>query len=331
MKCTNKLRLLCLLGVAAVFISGCKNSTMSFENPYDIYGTTAEYGISVSADAAEKSYFSESLCVAEDVNSVVEDQNLVHSDVAEAAGVFNLAQNRVTYSQNIYKKMYPASTTKIMTAYLAIKYGNLDDFVTISENAVDQASDSSVCGLRAGDVVKLRDLLYGLMLRSGNDAAIAIAEHISGNTEAFVALMNQEALAMGATSTHFCNPNGMPDENHYTSVYDLYLLMQNAVKDPAFTEILQAESRDVIYTNAAGEAVEITWNNTNRYVSGQTSAPEGISVVGGKTGTTGDAGYCLVLYSYNASNEPIISIVLKTGGRSDLYLLMNDLLGNYAN
>lgn len=87
------------------------------------------------------------------------------SQVAEGAGTFNLATNTVTYAQNIYEKLYPASTTKILTAYIALKYGNLEDYVTVSENAADQASDSSVCGLKAGDVVQLKDLLYGMMLK----------------------------------------------------------------------------------------------------------------------------------------------------------------------
>lgn len=331
MKCTNKIRLLCLFGVAAVFMSGCNSSKISYENPYNTYETSAEYGISYSSSAAEKTFFAETLCVAEDVNTVVEDQNIVHSQTAEASGVFNLVTNTVTYSQNIYQKMYPASTTKIMTAYVALKYGNLDDYVTISENAANQSSDSSVCGLKKGDVIQLRDLLYGLLMKSGNDAAVAIAEHISGSEAAFVELMNKEALAMGASTTHFVNPHGLPDENHYTSVYDLYLMMQNAVKYTTFTQILNTESYDVVYTNENGETVNETWSNSNRYLNGKVTAPDGVTVVGGKTGTTRDAGYCLVLYSYNQKNEPIISIVLKTGGPSDLYLLMNDLLTNYAN
>ena len=129
-----------------------------------------------------------------------------------SAGVFNLATNTVTYAQNIYDKMYPASTTKIMTAYLAIKYGNLDEYVTISENVLNLDPDSSVCNLKPGDIISLRDLVYGLLIKSGNDAAVAIAEHISGSEEAFAALMNEEVAAMGASCTHFMNAHGLPDE-----------------------------------------------------------------------------------------------------------------------
>ena len=296
MKCINKMRLLCLCGIAAVFMSGCGQTVVSYDNPYDIYSTSADYGLA-----------------------------------SEGAGTFNLATNTVTYAQNIYEKLYPASTTKILTAYIALKYGNLEDYVTVSENAADQASDSSVCGLKAGDVVQLKDLLYGMMLKSGNDAAIAIAEHIGGSVEGFADMMNQEALAMGASRSHFVNPNGLPDENHYTSVYDLYLIFQNAVQNQTFLDIISTMSYDVVYTDVNGAGVEKTWENTNQYLTGKEKAPEGITVVGGKTGTTGAAGYCLVLYSYNASGQPIVSIVLKADGKSNLYLLMNEMLSGFAN
>lgn len=324
MKCiSRKTKLLCLIGAAAVFMSGCGQETVSYDNPYDLYQTTSDYGISASVSGTQVSYFSANLCVADDTD-IGTDRTT--SSVAAGAGVFNLATNTVTYAQNIYGKLYPASTTKILTAYLALKYGNLDDLVTVSENAVTQASDSTVCGLVAGDVMTLRDLLYGMMLKSGNDAAIAVAEHISGSVEAFAELMNDEARAMGATRTHYVNPNGLPDENHYTCVYDLYLMMQTAVTNQTFLDIITATSYTSSYTDASGNAGERTWNNTNAYISGKQTAPEGVTVVGGKSGTTRAAGYCLVMYTYNASGQPVISIVLKADGRSDLYLLMNELL-----
>ena len=149
------MRLLCLCGIAAVFMSGCGQTAVSYDNPYDIYSTSADYGLASEGAGSEKTYFSQNLCVADDVNI---GNDTTDSQVAEGAGTFNLATNTVTYAQNIYEKLYPASTTKILTAYIALKYGNLEDYVTVSENAADQASDSSVCGLKAGDVVQLKDL-----------------------------------------------------------------------------------------------------------------------------------------------------------------------------
>lgn len=309
-------------------LCGCNNSQSDLALAYDVYQTADSVGISTAINDNAKSYFSSQLCVSEDISLGTDTTN---SQVAEGAGTFNLATGDVVYAKNLYERLYPASTTKILTAYLALKYcEDLDVYVTISERAVNQASDSSVCNLKAGDIVRLRDLLYGLMLRSGNDAAVAIAEYVSGDVESFAELMNQEAAAIGATQSHFVNPNGLPDENHYTTVYDMYLIFAKALENQTFIDIISTKSHDVVYTDVNGEAVERTWDNTNQYLSGATKAPEGFSIVGGKTGTTGDAGYCLVLYSYNPSGQPIISIVFKADGKSNLYLLMNEMLSGFA-
>lgn len=328
MKCISKRKLLCCcVSIAAIFISGCSVSSTELNQAYDIYETGKTVGISTTT-ADDVSYFSKDLCVSEDINIGIEDTN---SEVAEGAGVFNLATNTVTYSKNLYEKLYPASTTKILTAYIALKYCDLNEMVTVSENAVNQTTDSSICNLNAGDVISMRYLLYGLMLRSGNDAAIAIAEHISGDVDSFAVLMNQEAKALGATNSNFVNPNGLPDENHYTTIYDMYLIFQAALQNETFVTIISTVSTDVTYYNKSGEAVSQSWSNTNQYLLGKQTAPDGITVVGGKTGTTGEAGYCLVLYSYNSENQPIISIVFKADCKSNLYLLMNEMLAGYTN
>ena len=142
----------------------------------------------------------------------------------------------------MHDRLFPASTTKILTLYLALKYGTLSDVVTVSENAASVPSDSSVAGLRAGEQLTLEDLLYGLMLPSGNDSAVAIAEHISGSEEAFVELMNKEANALGATNSHFANPHGYQDEDHYTTAYDLYLIFNQGILNSKFVDIISAPS-----------------------------------------------------------------------------------------
>lgn len=214
---------------------------------------------------------------------------------------------------------------------VALKNGNLDDVVTVSANAANQASDSSVCELKEGDKITLRDLLYGLMLRSGNDAAVAIAEHISGSSEEFVVLMNAEAKALGATGSHFVTPNGLHDEEHYSTVYDMYLFMNAAVKNETFLEIIKSSRYTANYTDAAGNPVTKEWDSTNKYLMGTEPMPEGVTVIGGKTGTTGEAKYCLVQYNENTAKEPVISIVLKADSRDNMYLLMSEMLKNFAN
>ncbi len=223
------------------------------------------------------------------------------------------------------------STTKILTALIALEESNLDDVVTVSANAANQASDSSVCGLKEGDQISMRDLLYGLMMRSGNDAAIAIAEHISGSSEEFAVLMNAKAQSLGATNSHFVTPNGLHDEDHYTTVYDMYLIMNAAVQNETFVEILQTANYTTNYTDAAGNPVTQDWATTNKYLTGTEAVPEGVTVIGGKTGTTGEAKYCLVQYNQNASGEPMISIVFKADCRDNMYLLMSEILKNFSN
>lgn len=331
MKCTNK-KMVFFTGLLAVSLMTCGcGEDISIDHPYDISASAtnaqSEAVVEFSGSSAEVHYFAEDLCVAPEEQTQSE---AVTDEVVEAMGVFLPADGTISYQKNIYEKMYPASTTKIMTAYLALTKANLDDTVTVSEHAADQASDSSVCGLKAGDQIKMSDLLYGLMLKSGNDAAVAIAEHVSGSEEAFADLMNETARSFGATNTHFVNPNGLHDEEHYTCVYDLYLIFSHAIELEGFMQLIQTTSYTAYYTDVNGAQTSQSWTNTNKYLNGEVSQPEGITVFGGKTGTTNAAGYCLVLLSNNENKEPVISIILKSDGRSDLYYVMNQLLSNFA-
>ena len=148
---------------------------------------------------------------------------------ARAAGVLSLDGGTALYQQALTERMNPASTTKVMTAIVALKYGNLSDLVTVPEEAVITESGSSMAGVVPGDQMSLEDLLYGLMIPSGNDAANAIAVHVGGSIEGFVSMMNQEAARLGATGTHFVNANGLTDPDHYTTAYDLYLMFHEAL------------------------------------------------------------------------------------------------------
>ena len=327
-KCLSVALMICLFSVSLI---GCGDQKATeIKAAYDVYETSTKYGLTNSDVVSSIDPFSEDLCVGGSENTVTD--NSVHDYVAEAAGVFLLDSEKISYAQNVHQKMYPASTTKILTAYVALKYGDLDTYYTVSESALEGMDpSSSVAGINVGDTLSLEQLLYGLMLSSGNDAAAVIAEAIAGSEDAFAELMNKEALALGATDSHFVNPHGLPDEEHYTSVYDLYLIFNAAIQNEKFVEIINDDSYTAVYTNQSGESVSKTWNNTNKYLTGEVEEPEGITVIGGKTGTTYDAGYCLVLLSENESEESIISIVLDADGRSDLYLLMGEILSKYSN
>jgi D-alanyl-D-alanine carboxypeptidase (penicillin-binding protein 5/6) len=301
-------------------MTGCGfGSDSTVENPYSLYQDES---------TPSGTFFAKDLCVTDEIDFGTDQ---VDSGNAEGAGVFNLSTKEVVYSQNLFEKLYPASTTKILTAYIIIKNCDLSDKVTVGKEALEGLSNTSKCGLAAGDELTVEQLLYGLMLVSGNDAANVLAEYYAGSIDAFVEQMNQEALALGATGSHFANANGLPDDDHYTTVYDMYLIFQAALKQQTFVDLIHTDSYDASYTNAGGKAVDVTWKNTNYYLSGDAEAPKGITVVGGKTGTTTAAGYCLVLYSTNSKGEDIVSIVFKAGNRTNLYGLMNQILSTFAN
>ncbi|MBO6215942.1 MAG: D-alanyl-D-alanine carboxypeptidase [Lachnospiraceae bacterium] len=324
-KLVKKGAVLVLTGVLVFSLTACGKEEIP--TSYDIYETSTTYGILNAETAEDVKFFADDLCVT-DTSDFGTDA--VDSYIAWAAGVFNGATNEVTYSQSIHEHMFPASTTKILTALCVLKYGDLDKKVIVSDLACDQESDSSVANLRPGDEMTERQLLYGLMLRSGNDAAIALAEAVSGDVESFMTLMNNEALSLGATNSHFVTPNGLHDDDHYTTVYDLYLITKEALKYQEFVDMIHTASYDVVYTDSTGAPQQMTWNNTNRYLLGTAEMPEGFDVIGGKTGTTGQAMYCLVLYSTNEAGQPIISIVLGADSAVNLYVFMNEILEGFG-
>lgn len=265
------------------------------------------------------------LCVSADNKDEIQYKGT--TDV-HAAGLFDVDGAEVLYSNQIHDKIYPASTTKILTALIALEKGNLTDVVTVGKNATAASypSDASLCGLQEGDQLTLETLLYGLLLSSGNDSATAIAEYISGSEEAFVDEMNTRAHELMAVNSHFVNPHGLHDDNHYTTAYDLYLIFSKCIQNEEFMKIIEAQSYTASITQADGSIRTEKWVPTNYYAKGIVNAPEGITVLGGKTGTTGEAGYCLILLGQNTADHPYISIVMGAGSRDVLYEDMNALL-----
>ena len=174
-------------------------------------------------------------------------------------------------------------------------------------------------------------LIHCLLVYSANDAASAIASHVGGSTEQFVEMMNSYAAQLGCTGTHFTNPHGLQDENHYTTPYDIYLMLKEALNYPEFTEITQMPSYTVNYTHSDGSAVSTTLTATDHYLTGEATAPKDVTVLGGKTGTTSNAGNCLALLSQNAYGKPFVSIVMGAPSKEVLYEEMTSLLQNINN
>ena len=254
--------------------------------------------------------------VSSDGNALGFDPQSVH-----AVGLFDVNNAETDCAYNIHKKIYPASTTKILTALVALENGNLSDTVTVADEADSGkfAADEQTCGIKAGDQLTLEDLLNGLLLYSGNDNAVAIADHIAGSTEKFAEMMNAEAKKLMATNSHFVNPSGLHDDNHYTTAYDLYLIFNECIKHDDFVKIIMAKSHTAKVTGNDGTVRSITWEPTNFYATGDAKKPDNVTVIGGKTGTTQLAGNCLILLTKDKNNHPYISIVMKADTKPLLY------------
>lgn len=265
--------------------------------------------------------FASDLCVVTDEASYNPD-----FVTSQAAALFDMDDREVLYSKDVFERMYPASITKIMTALVAIKEGDLKSRVLVTDDAVITEPGATLCGIEPGDTLTLEQLLYGLMLPSGNDAGAAIAVHIAGSIEAFSDMMNEEAVRLGATGTHFVNPHGLNDPDHYTTAYDLYLIFNEALKYPVFRQIVGTTAYTANYHNKNSEPVSKTWKGSNWFMTGERETPDGLKVFGGKTGTTKAAGYCLIMASRDDSDKEYISVVLKADSRPHLYDNMTNII-----
>lgn len=223
---------------------------------------------------------------------------------AKAAIVMDQKSGRVLYKKNIDEKLPMASTTKIMTLLLALEYGNLNDIVTVSKRAASVGGSS--IWLTAGEKLPLIDLLYGLMLNSGNDAATAIAEHIGGSAEKFAAMMNKKAKEIGAYNTNFVTPSGLDIgiNDHYTTAYDLALITRYAFNNYSkFAEIVSTKEKTIPWS---GRNYDRYLRNKNKMLW-QYEGGDGV-----KTGFTNKAGRCLVA-SATRDGHRLISVVLNSG------------------
>jgi D-alanyl-D-alanine carboxypeptidase (penicillin-binding protein 5/6) len=198
--------------------------------------------------------------------------------------------------------------------------------LTATSNVNITESGAVKLGVSEGDTMTLEQALNALLLKSANDVAVMIAENVGGSVEGFADLMNEEAKAIGATNSNFVNPNGLTDENHYTTAYDLYLIMNEAVKYDKFVEIIHTSSYKSVYHDKNGNEKTIDLATTNAYIKSEIATPDNVTVIGGKTGTTNAAGSCLIIYAKDASGNPYISIVLQATDRTTMYTEMTDLL-----
>jgi len=313
-----------LLLLITLNISGCQKQ-QTLKNSFSVYDVQF---LSTENPAVSHELLTLDLCVPTAENIATEQ---LDNPYIGGAGFFDVTAKTVPYGKNLFAKMYPASTTKILTALLVLENCKLDEVVTVSETATKLPGGAVSCGLQAGDQITVQQLLYGLLLVSGNDCAVALAEHVSGSVEEFSKLMNKKCQDLTATHSNFVNPNGLHEDNHYSTVYDMYLIFNACIKNEEFLKIIHTPSFLSSYTDKNGKAVEHQYETTNMFLSGEEKAPKEVTIIGGKTGTTFDAGKCLILLSQNKAGNSQISIVLKAESKELLFQYIRKMMEEFSN
>ena len=258
--------------------------------------------VSVSADTSRKAkpnsdpdHFSSSRPYA-----LTDNMLYATSAVAVDAGT-----GRVLYAKNPDQEIYPASTTKVLTALLAIENLSLDDVTEVSKNCL--VGESSIY-LEEGEKITIRDLLYGLLLKSGNDAAVALAEAVSGSVADFASLMNRRAVELGCTNSHFNNANGLPDTEHYTTASDYAKVVREAAKHEEFIKIISTYKYDLSIEETNGTTRTYTVKNTNALLPEYGGEFVYENIIGGKTGYTDAAQHAFVSVCENEGRR-VITVV----------------------
>lgn len=233
--------------------------------------------------------------------------------ISESAVLMELSTGTVLYEKNAHERNYPASITKIMTVLLCLENSNLNETVTFSKNAIFGIErDSSHISLDVGEQITMEQTLYAIMLESANEAALGAGEHVAGSISGFADLMNAKAKSLGCTDTHFCNPNGLHNDDHYTSAYDMALITREAMKNPSFRQITKTKRYIIEPTNK---------NKETRYFSNHHAMIYGRDypqyetdyVIGGKTGYTSKAGNTLVTVARKNGME-LVCVLMRSRG-----------------
>ncbi len=317
---------LCVLALFSLLLAGCG---ASFAQPYRENKEDVSFRLfqknTYNSQIADS--FASGLCVVDDDAEMAQP---IQSDAISAA-LFDVTRHNTIYADSVYERAYPASLTKVMTALVALKYAEPDMVLTASSGIYNLEAGAQKCGLAAGDSMTLDQALRILLVYSANDVAIMIAENIGGSVEGFLSMMNSEASRIGATGTNFTNSSGLSDAEHYSTAYDMYLIFTEALKYELFTEIINMPSYSTVYRDSSGGEKKIDVRSTNYYLRGEKSAPPGITVIGGKSGTTAAAGHCLILLTRDIGSKPYISIVLRASTNESLYAAMNELLYRVPN
>ncbi len=268
-------------------------------------------------------YYTDSICYT--TESFVGTSEEQAGTKAEA--LYNVTDSEIIYASNIFSKVYPASITKLMTALLVLENCDLDEEITIEDNGISTLlAGSKNCEFLVGERLTVRTLLYSLLVYSGNDAAYILANHVAGSEKAFVDMMNAKAVDILANDTHFVNSHGLNNPDHYTTPYDMYLVFNECLKSEVFRDAINTVLYSAVVKDKDGNDKTYSFEQTNFFKLGLAPVPAGIEVIGGKTGTTPAAGYCMIMFFKDADGNEYICESFGNKTAEDLYNSLTRLM-----
>ncbi|MCI6858744.1 MAG: serine hydrolase [Eubacterium sp.] len=308
---------LCFFMLIMVLLTGCAGNPFVLSDSYDSY-----YRQNVKESNSQLKGMAADLAVL----SKKDDEKSTYQSRDYADLLINDTTGEVVESYHCFDKVYPASITKVMTALLTLENGNMDDEITLKHDIVLSEDGAVISTLTKGDRVTVGQVFHTMLIKSANDCAVLLGEYVAGSEEKFVEMMNERARELGATHTHFVNPNGLHDNNHYTTAYDLYLIFKEAVKYDVFVDTVSSKDYTMTYVTPKKTQVSEYMQSTNHYLLNEYPVPEGVIMYGGKTGTTSVAKSCLILMTKNKEGERFFSVVLGAKTKEALYASMSQLL-----
>ncbi len=306
--------------LAAGLMAGCAQEAPAL--PYGTMDENEDFSMGNGIEQTRLALFAEELCAAaQDMT----ERSSIDPGTLKAACVYDEGSAEALYSYHAEEQLSPASLTKIMTALLVLENcENLDESVTIGNVNITE-NGAQLFPFHEGDRISLKDLLYVTLVSSANDAALALAQYMAGTEADFAEMMNERALQLGATHTHFVNSHGLSDDEHYTCAHDMYLIFREALKHPEFLQIIETDSYTFTYSSADGTLITDEIHTTNQYLRGISPSPASVHILGGKTGSTSAAGKCIILYAQTPEGGDYILVVMGAADTDALYRTANRL------
>lgn len=307
-----------LIGTLILFFLSRQNSlddAFAYDRSTRTFGTVAKESLLLEEG------MSGDLCVGSDNTSL---EGITPAE-GECGGLFDLKAKEIPYAQGLHEKLSSGEFTKLMTALTAYENASEDTVITVEESDVIWGGGSYACGLSTGDQITVRQLLNAVLISSSEDACLALARSIGGSQEGFVSLMNQKAQALGMTNTRYLNSTGDFAEGQTTTVYDTYLLLNAVLTYPDLVNSMGLSSTTLTYTGADGKSRQKWLDTKDFYVTGLVSVPKGITVLGGKYGST-DSQYYGAMLLQDLYGDVYVSVVSGLSGETILYERFQQML-----